>query len=204
MTTEAQLLANRTNGQKSHGPITDEGKAIASLNATKHGFLSQQVLSPSEDPSEFEVFQQGMQVDLQPAGSLETFLFTQIVGYFWRLRRWQAMEGSLLHYGMGSEKIDRAYEKARNCFEGYIPPALPGGRLVRETTFSEAVAEETQGRTERDSPSTMSGAGFSRGGSGFRLLSRYETSLTRNLTRNLGLFFDAQRTRRGRQDVAVD
>lgn len=88
MTSEAQLLAN---GQNSYGPITDAGKAIASRNATKHGFLSQQVLLPSEDPSEFEAFQQGMTADLQPSGVLENFLFTQIVGYAWRLRRCQAM-----------------------------------------------------------------------------------------------------------------
>ena len=205
MTTQAQLLANRANGQKSHGPNSNEGKAICRRNSLKHGFLSTtEILLPNEDPSEFEAFQEGMRADLQPTGELEKFLFSQIVGYAWRLRRCQAIEGSILSYGMGSEKVDRSQEKARRCFEGYPPMRFPSGELLSVQTFSDAGMEEVHGQMERDSPSTILGAGFSRGESGFRLLSRYETALTRNLTRNLGLFFEAQRTRRYNQDIAVE
>ena len=180
-------------------------KAISSQNATKHGFRSQQVLLPGEDPSGFVAFQEGMKDDLKPVGELESFLFSQIVGYAWRLRRCQGIEGSLLSLGMGHEKVDRAYEKARSCFEGYTPVPLPNTSLVKGQTFDEAVKDEIEGRSERDSPDTVLGAAFSRSESGFRLLGRYETSLTRNLTRNLGLFFEAQRTRtRRRQESALE
>ncbi len=165
------------------------------LNAVTHGLRSQQVLLSSEDASEFEAFQEGMKADLKPVGELEGFLFGQVVAYAWRLRRCQGIEGSLLSLGMGHEKVDRAYEKARSCFEGYTPIQLPNASLVKGQTFDAAVMDEIEGRSERDSPDTILGAAFSRSESGFRLLGRYETSLTRNLTRNLCLFFEAQRTR---------
>ncbi len=88
----------------------------SAMNARTHGLRSQQVLLPGEDLSEFEGFQEGMKVDLKPVGELESFLFSQIVGYGWRLLRCQRIEGSLLSLGMGHEKVDRAYEKARSCF----------------------------------------------------------------------------------------
>ena len=37
---DAQMAANRANAQKSTGPRTEEGKAISSQNALKHGVYS--------------------------------------------------------------------------------------------------------------------------------------------------------------------
>jgi len=195
MPTEAQLLANRRNGAKSRGPVTDEGKTLAKLNAVIHGLRAQQVLLRTEDLSEFETFQEGMRTDLEPVGSLENFLFSQIVGYAWRLRRCQGIEGSVLAQRMGEEKVHRAYEEVKTCFEGYSPIQLPHAPLVNGQKFDQAVMSEMEGLTERDSPTTVLGAGFARGEASLRLLARYETSLTRNFTRSLGLFFEAQRMR---------
>ena len=128
------------------------------MNALRHGLRAQQVLLSSEDASEFQAFQEGMKVDLKPAGELEGFLFGQVVAYAWRLRRCQGIEGSLLSLGMGHEKVDRAYEKVRSCFEGYTPVQLPNASLVKGSTFDEAVLEETEGRSQRDSQGTILGA----------------------------------------------
>ncbi len=50
MATEAQILANRRNAQKSTGTRTREGKAAVSQNAVKHGLLARQaVISPESD-----------------------------------------------------------------------------------------------------------------------------------------------------------
>src|SRR5207244_3680634 len=43
MSTSAQIEANRANSLKSTGPKTEEGKAISSRNALKHGFFSEDV-----------------------------------------------------------------------------------------------------------------------------------------------------------------
>jgi hypothetical protein len=42
MATEAQILANRRNAQKSTGTRTREGKVVVSQNAIKHGFFARQ------------------------------------------------------------------------------------------------------------------------------------------------------------------
>jgi hypothetical protein len=49
MASDKQMRANRQNARKSTGPKTPEGKAVARLNALKHGLLSQQILLPNED-----------------------------------------------------------------------------------------------------------------------------------------------------------
>src|SRR6185312_5081192 len=45
---EARLRANRLNAQNSSGPKSVEGKKRSSLNATRHGILSQTVHFPEE------------------------------------------------------------------------------------------------------------------------------------------------------------
>ena len=45
MTSEKKAEANRRNALKSTGPKTPEGKAAVSLNALRHGLLSQEILS---------------------------------------------------------------------------------------------------------------------------------------------------------------
>ena len=52
MATEAQILANRRNAQKSTGPRTREGKAAVSQNAIKHGLLARQAVISSESQAE--------------------------------------------------------------------------------------------------------------------------------------------------------
>jgi hypothetical protein len=45
MATEAQIIANRRNSQKSTGLRSLEGKAIVSKNAVKHGLFALEVVS---------------------------------------------------------------------------------------------------------------------------------------------------------------
>ena len=92
MATPAQVQANRSNAQKSTGPRTAEGKAVAAQNAVRHGLLAQEVVIKGEDPGEFEFYRDQMLAELAPAGQMETLLAQRIVGLSWRLRRAERLQ----------------------------------------------------------------------------------------------------------------
>ena len=56
MPTTAQILANRNNSQKSTGPQTDEGKAVVSQNAVKHGLFAAEAVITGENPADYEAY----------------------------------------------------------------------------------------------------------------------------------------------------
>jgi len=87
MATQAQVLANRLNAQKSTGPRTAEGKEIASQNAVTHGLLAQKNVIVGEDLGEFEFYRDEMLCELAPGGAMESMLAERVVGLSWRLRR---------------------------------------------------------------------------------------------------------------------
>ena len=50
MTSEAKANANRRNAEKSTGPKTAEGKAVAAQNAVKHSLLARTAVIKDADP----------------------------------------------------------------------------------------------------------------------------------------------------------
>jgi len=87
MATEAQILANRRNAQKSTGPRTGEGKAAVSQNAVKHGLLTRQDVITSESQADFDRYRDRILAELDPASPMESMLAERIVTLSWRLKR---------------------------------------------------------------------------------------------------------------------
>ena len=91
-----QLMANRRNALKSTGPKTAAGKAVARMNALKHGLLAGQVVVRShklrESRGEFKNLCRVHHEHLAPVGPLEEMLVGQIVTATWRLRRARTAE----------------------------------------------------------------------------------------------------------------
>jgi hypothetical protein len=87
MSTQAQILANRRNAQKSTGPRTPEGKSAVSQNAVKHGLLARQDVISSESQAEFDLYREQMLAELVPAGPMASMLAERIVTLSWRLKR---------------------------------------------------------------------------------------------------------------------
>jgi hypothetical protein len=89
--TSKQLAANRNNALKSTGPKTGAGKAVAKMNALKHGILSVEVLVQGvhykESRREFRNYRQRFWQELAPEGPLEEALVDEIVTNRWRHRR---------------------------------------------------------------------------------------------------------------------
>jgi hypothetical protein len=87
MATPAQIAANGRNAKKSTGPISPEGKARSSKNATKHGLRSQEIVLPGEDPAAFEESLAAWIDDWQPPTQARRVLVELCAAHAWRLRR---------------------------------------------------------------------------------------------------------------------
>jgi hypothetical protein len=87
MSTEAQILANRRNAQKSTGPRTPKGKAAVSQNAVKHGLLARQDVISSESQADFDLYRERLFAELAPISPMESMLAERIVSLSWRLKR---------------------------------------------------------------------------------------------------------------------
>ena len=91
-TSPRQIAANRLNAAHSTGPRSARGKALACLNARKHGLLANQTLIPGEDAAELAELEEPLSRRLRPVGVLQQELFDEIVAGFWRLRRLRRAE----------------------------------------------------------------------------------------------------------------
>jgi hypothetical protein len=124
MASEAQILANRANAQKSTGPRTPEGKAVVAQNAVTHGFLAQETVIRGEDAGEFAVHRDRMLRDLAPVGDGELDMAERIAGLSWRLRRAERLQ---------TEAFEELYERMAAGTPG-------GGTPVEGVTESTAEA----------------------------------------------------------------
>ena len=96
MSTEAQIVANRRNSTKSTGPQTVEGKAAVAKNALKHGLFAQENLIIGENREDFDLFQEEILTELDPAGIMESMLAERIVSLSWRLKRAERMQSQAI------------------------------------------------------------------------------------------------------------
>ncbi len=108
--------AESTPQTKSTGPRTPEGKAIASMNAMRHGLTGRVVVLPTEDMNVYRAFCKELMADLAPETPLErqyaqTFCDTQ-----WRLNRARSYEDSMLalgHFEHAASSVSNIPEIAR-------------------------------------------------------------------------------------------
>jgi hypothetical protein len=96
MVSKRQLEANRLNARRSTGPITQEGKKCARMNALRHGLTAKNIVIGDEDPKEFEALREKLEHDLQPKTALEGELLDRLAGLLWRLRRIPAIEAAVV------------------------------------------------------------------------------------------------------------
>jgi len=96
MATEAQILANRRNSQKSTGPRSWQGKITISQNAIKHGLTVRQDIISSESQADFELYRDQMLSELDPASPMESMLAERIISLSWRLKRAGRMQNQAI------------------------------------------------------------------------------------------------------------
>jgi hypothetical protein len=84
--TQAEIA--RTNGRKSHGPITSAGKAISSQNAIRHGLRAEHVVvTPLENPKDWEAHMDATLDALEPRDYIEALIAERVAVSSWKLRR---------------------------------------------------------------------------------------------------------------------
>lgn len=140
MTTQKQNAANQKNALLSTGPTTIEGKAIVSMNATKHGIFTKELIVASgvgkENEVEYFELLNNLIICLTPTDQIQSLLVEKISIDFWRLKRVIKFEtGSIREYldeitnkyysiysNQPNEKIDKTIDNKRsiinqnNCY----------------------------------------------------------------------------------------
>jgi uncharacterized membrane protein YccC len=207
MATEKQLQANRANARKSTGVQTEYGKEVSSRNALKYGLHSQMLVLPDENPEEFQLLCSDLQEYFQTVGIVEKELVNRMAHLFWRLQRTNRIEASILTQNYLQEKAWRAEEKA----EAFVQTSEPtfeelcselGGTsetVINKQEYTKAKQEAQEAHNQMNRESTIIGEAFLRDVKADALtkLSRYETTLQRNLSRTLHDFLQLQAARKG-------
>jgi hypothetical protein len=206
MTSARKAEANRQNAQKSTGPKTPEGKAAVSLNALKHGLLSNEILLPGEDEEALRELDESLRGELQPVGVVEVLLVDRITSLLWRLRRLGHVESGIFALELYEHLLERAREEASTYVRttsladelNYVDTMIT--EITDESRHEEALAKVREMEAARDSESATLGRTFVRDAdkaNAFSKLSRYETTIERGLYKALHELQRLQAARRG-------
>jgi hypothetical protein len=116
MATQKQILANRANALHSTGPITPEGKKIASQNSTRHGMLAQTVVLEGESKDRFEEVLNGYIALIKPRSDAETALVETMTIARWKQMRIWGIEKA----GFQLEMSRESSAHGANATRGYL------------------------------------------------------------------------------------
>lgn len=95
MSSLRKLESARTNGAKSRGPVTPEGKDRSAMNGLRHGFAAHKIVLATEDRPQFDAMREAFIEKHHPADDVESSLVDEMVVANWRLHRIWAGEAAL-------------------------------------------------------------------------------------------------------------
>jgi hypothetical protein len=110
--TSKRAEASRTNGARSRGPKTVNGKDCSRFNALKHGMRARTIVLPGEDPAAFQARRDSWTARLQPRDDFETFLVERVVQVSWQLDRVDRAQAARLDDRARAAASDRATAEA--------------------------------------------------------------------------------------------
>jgi len=103
MASERQINAARTNGAKSRGPKTPEGKRRSVRNRTIHGLLARDIVLDGESRERFERLHHALVAELEPETTLEHALVEDITVCRWRIMRLRVIENAAVNLEMRNQ-----------------------------------------------------------------------------------------------------
>jgi len=137
MATEAQIQANRLNARKSTGPRTEEGKAVVSQNALKHGLCAEKAVIAGEDVGAYEFYRDELLGELTPAGAVEAVLAERVVCLSWRLRRAERAQNEVFDALLANDAASSLPRRRKSL------PTGDGSEVpVEETPLGRAVVRD--------------------------------------------------------------
>ncbi|OHB54888.1 MAG: hypothetical protein A2173_03350 [Planctomycetes bacterium RBG_13_44_8b] len=125
-TSEAQIIANRCNAQKSTGPRTCKGKMVISKNSLKHGLTARQDVIFSESQADFVLYRDRMLDELDPIGPMESMLAERIVSLSWRLTRVIRIQNQTIDAMDAKNKSDPLAKLAQSMLLRYTGQSQDG------------------------------------------------------------------------------
>jgi hypothetical protein len=199
---EKRKIASQTNGRRSRGPKTEEGRNAVRHNALKHGILAKATLLPHEDPALFEALRDELRSATRPVGALEDNLVEMIASYAWRLRRVVQVEAGLFTKQIyETRERDARYEAEsfRRRPPGEKPSAIEALMedltenrdnwiIVDKPGHTSALERADAARTQLKADDVEIGTAFAEDATradAFSKLSRYETTIERALFKTL-------------------
>jgi hypothetical protein len=129
MATKKQIMANRTNAQKSTGPQSPGGKTNSSRNATKHGLFANDVVAAGEAPELYDALLEALMDEHQPTTATESLLVERIALAFWREKRLALAEKKMME---SSSRVQKFLNPDGKLGQQYFP---------REVLLDNAMAE---------------------------------------------------------------
>ncbi len=210
MTTERQVEANRRNAQRSTGPKTEKGKAVAKFNALRHGLTAKEVVIPGEDEEAFMDLRDRLVRELDPEGVLESQLVDRIAVGLWRLRRVWSVEAGIF----ALERYRIEYERAAEEITKFQSHMLSGLNdldkvITDQERYDRAVRKVEQIRILGEQELPTLGLAFvqdAANANALTKLSRYAAAIERSFYRALHEFQRLQAARKGgvAAPIAVD
>jgi hypothetical protein len=155
MATKAQIKANRENARKSTGPRTDEGKAVVSKNAVKHGLFAEEAVIFGEDPADYDALHDEILAELASSGVMETLLAERVVSLTWRLHRAERLINEVINelidkrikdpfpemaYDMAKQMLGDEFPEVKLPYpEGQKPDLSFGKAVIRDYASTRAI-----------------------------------------------------------------
>jgi hypothetical protein len=137
MSTRQQRRASRANGQKSHGPITPEGKAKSRFNALKHGIHAETQIMFDETPEDLAELDAELRAQYSPADATERFLVDTLIHNEWRLRRMRRVEAVLWEQASQAFLGEHMERNTCNSADTFVRGATAFERLQRVVSSCE-------------------------------------------------------------------
>jgi hypothetical protein len=139
---QAKLDANRVNAQASTGPVTPEGKAVVSQNATKHGLTGKFKVLPGESQVDFDQLIAGLISSEAPVHADEIQMVHLMAEALWLSSRCVRLQNdcfAALQSGTADEQ--RAAHKTLALYLRY--------QMTHDRTFTRYATELRKRRNER-------------------------------------------------------